>query len=117
MGLGGSAILIGQCLGQSSSEKLPLIADKNKFRDPQPDIIQKKSLDEMSTSNSSPQSSGTIQKRRWKECKRERVGGNQENKASESQLSKAPMNSQRLKQQAQGLHGSVLGPLHLYKNF
>lgn len=42
---------------QSPSENFLPILDGNKYRDPQPDIIQRKSLNEMSNSNSSPQSS------------------------------------------------------------
>ncbi|KAL6037132.1 hypothetical protein STEG23_007437 [Scotinomys teguina] len=50
-----------QCLIQPSSEKLPLVADGNKYRDPQPDITHRvayTALSEMSTSNLFPSSSG-----------------------------------------------------------
>ena len=73
-----------QCLIQSSSERLPLAADGNRCRDPQPDFMWRESLNWRSPSNPSPRVQGTLWKREGEESKSQRGGGHLENKASQS---------------------------------
>ena len=57
---------------------------------------------------------GTPQKRKQKECKSQRGWRTQREQHPLSQLSKAHVNSQRLKQLAWSMEGTTLGPLHIY---
>lgn len=75
------ATLFDQCLIHSSSERLPLAADGNGGRDPQPVIVQRESLNGNSLSNSTPvefrESGGRGHKKSMRAIM---VGGHPENK-------------------------------------
>lgn len=72
-------------------------------------------LNGTSLSNSSPQK--TPQKRRQNEWKFQRGYRTPEEQNLLIHLSKAHVNSQKLKQQAQDIHGSTPGPLLTYYSF
>ena len=66
-------MLIDQCLAQPSSVTLPPAADGNKYRDPQPDSMQRvRDLAHSALKGMSLRTQGTPWKRRQKECKSHR---------------------------------------------
>ena len=58
-----------------------------------------------------------LRKRKWRDCEIQRGWKTPEEQDPLNQLSKVHMSSQKLRQQAQGLHGSVPGPLSIYYDF
>jgi len=90
-------LIHNQCLIQPS-EKLPPAANGNRCRDQQPAIIGRKSLNEMTSSYSSPQlrNQRTGAERVLRTRGDEEMGGHQENRALES-TKQTHMDSQRLK--------------------
>lgn len=72
---------IEKCPIQLSSETLPPAADRDRWRDPQPDMTGRESPKGRSPANPTPPGSGTAQKRTQKGCKSQRDGGQQKYEA------------------------------------
>lgn len=91
-----------QFLAQTSSEKLPPVAGKNKYRDPKPDSRQRVRLKKIVWSRifpSNPSSQGSGKS--WRDWKTPRKQG------PPNQLSQLHMNLQRQR----GVHRTFTGPL------
>lgn len=101
-------------------ENLHLPADGSTYRDSKPDITKRyRDLETHSSEMGclhqilSLWAQETLQKIRQKEYKSQRVWRIPKEQGPINQLTKAHMSSKRLSQQAQGLHQSTSGPLHI----
>ena len=86
------------------AEKLPSVAHKSKYTDPQPDIVQRvRDFEPLFHKGSVPMKFMSLGVRELH--KKEVDGGHQEKKALRVNRSQALMDSQRLKQHGPGLQG------------
>lgn len=100
----------------SHHQRSVLLQEMGGKRDPQPNIMQRKTLEHSSLNGMSPSNPFPELRERQgsssrKNVKTRGVRGHQNHKALYITMSNTHMNSQRQEQHAQGLHRSAPGPL------